>query len=104
MTAPMLADLIGDRSIGGLDAAVLSAVWRGKGMAVATERLFDAMYADDPDGGPSPTRMYKYLRRSVTRLEGLLDGTGWAVVAAGRRHSGYRLTMHQQEIDLAHNG
>ncbi|MER8783238.1 hypothetical protein NKH60_18610 [Mesorhizobium sp. M1006] len=92
MTTPKLADLIAERGITGHAAAILGAVWRGKGMSIMSGAIFDAMYSDDPDGGPSPTRMYAALKRGLARLECQLDGSGVSVVEAGYR-CGYRLTL-----------
>ncbi|RWO35678.1 MAG: hypothetical protein EOS08_03515 [Mesorhizobium sp.] len=93
VTVPTLTDLIADRGISGHASAVLAAVWRGKGMPVTSERLFDAMYADDPDGGPSPTRMYLALRKAIDRLNGQLKDCGVSVVGVGFRQ-GFRLVLH----------
>ncbi|TGV90035.1 hypothetical protein EN801_020480 [Mesorhizobium sp. M00.F.Ca.ET.158.01.1.1] len=93
---PALADLLVSRGIRGLEASILGAVWKGKGMPVSTERLFDAMYADDPDGGPSPTRMYLTFNKALARLNSLLDGSGVSVIAVGFRQ-GYRLALSMGE-------
>lgn len=89
---PALDDLVTSRGIKGLEASILGAVWKGRGMPVSTERLFDAMYADDPDGGPSPTRMYLTFNRTLQRLNRLLDGSGVSIIAVGFRQ-GYRLAL-----------
>lgn len=57
-----------------LEARILGAVWKGKGMPVQTERIFDAMYADDPDGGPSPGKMYLAFKVALCHLRVRLDG------------------------------
>ncbi|RVD11639.1 MAG: hypothetical protein E5V37_00775 [Mesorhizobium sp.] len=93
VAVPALDDLLASREIEGLEASILGAVWSGKGRAVNTEKLFDAMYADDPDGGPSPTRMYLSFNRALARLNNLLDGSGVSIVAVGFRQ-GYRLELH----------
>lgn len=89
---PLLADVIAARGITGHSAAVLEAVWRGKGMPVVSQEIFDAMYADDPDGGPSPTRMYLDLRKAIDGLNARLNDSGVAVAEAGFRQ-GFRLNL-----------
>lgn len=91
---PALDDLIASKGIKGIQAAVLEAVWQSKGMPVETDKLFDAMYADDPDGGPSPTRMYLALGRGVEALNTQLKDQSVSVVRVGR-NGGYRLVLHQ---------
>ncbi len=75
-----------------LEAKILSAVWRGRGLPVSTERIFDSMYADDPDGGPSPTRMYAAFKVSLCHLRKRLEGSGISIINAGYRR-GYRLVF-----------
>lgn len=75
-----------------MEAAILRAVWRGKGHPVMAERIFDAMYADDPDGGPSPTRMYSDFKVMLCRLRKKLKGSGILIESVGYRQ-GYRLRM-----------
>lgn len=89
---PSLELLIDALSISKDQEAVLSAIWRGKGMAVPTQRIFDAMYADDPDGGPSPERMYNALKLRLNKLREKLKGTGIGIEAVGYRR-GYRIVM-----------
>lgn len=71
---------------------VLAAIWRGKGMAVPTQRIFDAMYADDPDGGPSPQGMYSALADRLLKLRKKLEGSGVSIEAVPYRR-GYRIVM-----------
>lgn len=73
-------------------ADVLYAVWRGKGMAVPTQRIFDAMYADDPNGGPSPECMYSAFKMRLHRLRKKLEGSGVGIEAVGYRR-GYKIVM-----------
>lgn len=75
-----------------MEARILKAVWRGKGMAVPTSKIFDAMYADDPDGGPSNGKMYKAFKLSLHKLRKRLDGSGVMVETVGYRR-GYRLVF-----------
>ncbi|WP_245492231.1 hypothetical protein [Mesorhizobium sp. M4A.F.Ca.ET.020.02.1.1] len=86
-------DIVVDRyKVTPLEARILGAVWKGKGMPVMTERIFDAMYADDPDGGPSPTRMYAAFKVALCHLRARLAGSGITVENVGYRQ-GYRLIM-----------
>jgi len=74
------------------EARVLSAVWRGKGMPVSTERIFGAMYIDDPNGGPDVRRMYSAFKWALCNLRKRLDGSGISIENAGYRR-GYRLIL-----------
>ena len=75
-----------------LEARILRAVWRGKGHPVQTERIFDAMYQDDPDGGPSPTRMYAAFKVALCHLRDRLRESGVSIENVGYRR-GYRLVI-----------
>jgi hypothetical protein len=75
-----------------LQAAVLDAVWRGRGLPVPTERIFTVMYADDPDGGPSPNAMYRDFKVALHKLRKRLEGSGVTVENVGYRQ-GYRLVL-----------
>lgn len=97
VAAPSLEMLVDVLAISKDQEAVLSAIWRGKGMAVSTQRIFDAMYADDPDGGPSPERMYNALKLRLHKLREKLEGTGIKVEAVGYRR-GYRIVMEGRKI------
>lgn len=90
--APTLEQLIEHYQIAPQSARLLTAVWRGKGLPVSTERILDQMWADDPDGGPPEARMYRYFQWSLWDLRTKLDGSGVAVVNAGYR-AGWRLVM-----------
>ncbi|WP_425906815.1 hypothetical protein [Nitrobacter sp. TKz-YC02] len=71
---------------------VLRAVWKGKGRAVQTEQIFCAMYASDPDGGPSPDRMYRAFKALLHNLRVRLAGSGITIENVGYR-AGYRLVI-----------
>lgn len=75
-----------------LEARILEAVWRGKGLPVMPERIFDAMYADDPDGGPTPTKMYLAFKVGLCHLRKKLAGSGVDIENVGYRR-GYRLVL-----------
>jgi len=71
---------------------ILWAVWRGRGHPVQTDRIFDAIYADDPNGGPSPVEMYRAFKVRLCRLREKLYGSGIGVENCGYRR-GYRLVL-----------
>lgn len=78
------------------EEAILRAVWAGKGRPVQNERIIDAMYADDPDGGPSPQAAYRALKVSMHHLRERLRLSGVKIVNAGYRQ-GYRLVLEEGE-------
>lgn len=92
ISIPTLDLIIKSYGISEFEARILGAIWRGRGGAVATERIFDAMYADDPDGGPSPQKMYDAFKFGLHRLRGRLEGSGVSIENVGYRQ-GYRLVM-----------
>jgi len=89
---PTIEMIIDHYNVSALEARILRAVWRGKGHPVQTERIFDAMYADDPDGGPSLTSMYAALKGALHRLRRRIEGSGISIENAGYRR-GYRLVI-----------
>lgn len=92
VAVPTLEIVIDHYGVTPLQAKILGAVWRGRGMPVMTERIFDAMYQDDPDGGPSPTRMYEAFKVALCHLRERLKGSGVAIENVGYRR-GYRLVL-----------
>lgn len=96
VAVPTLDMVIETCGIGKIEGLILEAVWRGKGKSVPTQRIFDAMYADDPDGGPSQTEMYKRFKFGLHRLRTKLEGSGVSVENVGYQR-GYRLIMKGQE-------
>jgi hypothetical protein len=89
---PSLDIIIDFYKVTPLEARILGVIWRGRGMAVQTERIFDAMYEDDPDGGPSPTRMYAAFKVALCHLRDRLQGSGIGIENVGYRR-GYRLIL-----------
>ncbi|CAA2140408.1 HNH endonuclease [Hyphomicrobium sp. ghe19] len=77
-----------------LQEAILRAVWSGKGRSVQPETIFSEMYADDPDGGPSASKMYSAFKVALCHLRGKLVGTGVSIENVGYRQ-GYRLVMKE---------
>lgn len=74
------------------EQAILETVWRGKGRPVPTSKIFDAMYFDDPDGGPGQNKMYAAFKVALCRLRKKLKGSGVSVVNAGYGQ-GYQLVI-----------
>lgn len=91
---PSLEIVVQTYGISAFEARILGAVWRGKGRPVQTERIFDAMYADDPDGGPSHTKMYQAFKFGLHRLRDRLTGSGVLIENVGYRR-GYRLLLKE---------
>lgn len=89
---PSLEDAIASARLNGFEKRILGAIWNGKGHPVQTERVFDAMYCDDADGGPSPTVMYAAFNKARRRLNSQLGSAGIAVVPV-RYRKGYRLSL-----------
>lgn len=89
---PTLEMVVDHYKLTPLEARILRAVWRGRGLPVQTDRIFDVMYEDDPDGGPSPNRMYAAFKVGLCHLRKKLDGSGIGVLNVGYR-AGYRLTI-----------
>lgn len=89
---PTLDIVIETCGISPFQARILEAVWRGRGRSVPTQRIFDAMYADDPDGGPSNNEMYKAFKFGLNRLRERLKGSGVWIENVGYRR-GYRLVI-----------
>lgn len=75
-----------------LQEAILRAVWAGKGRSVQPEAIYNEMYADDPDGGPSASKMYAAFKVALCHLRERLVGTGISIENVGYRQ-GYRLVM-----------
>lgn len=98
--APTLEQVIAHHKIAPQSAKLLTAVWRGKGLPVSTERILDRMWADDPDGGPPEARAYRYFQWSLWDLRTRLEGSGVAVVNAGYR-AGFKLVLGQAERSAA---
>ena len=92
IAAPSLDDVIVACRLNGFEAKILGAVWAGRGKPVQTEKIFDAMYLDDIDGGPSPHSMYAAFNKALGRLNSQLSDTGIAIIS-NRYRKGYRLSL-----------
>jgi len=88
-TLDVVADVAGLQP---MEKKVLGAIWAGNGMPVDNERIFTAMYEDDPDGGPEPVKMYNALKTALGKMRVKLAGTGVGVENMGYRQ-GYRLVL-----------
>lgn len=75
-----------------LHQKILKAVWDGKGYPVMPGKIFNYMYEDDPDGGPSDAKMYQNFKVALCRLRDRLSGSGVSIATVGYR-GGYRLVM-----------
>lgn len=92
MTIPTLEVVCFTYGLSPLQSRILGAVWRGRGLPVSAERIFDAMYADDPEGGPELPKMYAAFKESLHRVRVKLNGSGIEIINSGYR-KGYRLVM-----------
>jgi hypothetical protein len=92
VSAPALDIVVEHYRVPPCEENVLRAVWKGKGRAVQTEQIFCVMYADDPDGGPSPDRMYRAFKALLHSLRVRLAGSGITIENVGYRR-GYRLVI-----------
>lgn len=89
---PSLDVVIDNLEIRPREAKVLRAVWKGKGHPVPKSRICDAMYADDPDGGPANSTMNLTFKVALCLLRKKLEGSGIAIETVGSRR-GYRLKI-----------
>ncbi|NJL06837.1 MAG: hypothetical protein HC900_00175 [Methylacidiphilales bacterium] len=87
-----LAALISGLLLPPQQATILSMVWAANGRPIIAERIIDALYADDPDGGPSPAKAYAFFKTQLSLLRGRLKGFGVSIeTAPGNR--GYWLKL-----------
>ncbi len=92
---PSLEIVTDNLGIRGSQALVLEAIWRGRGLPVMPERIFDVMYKDDPDGGPGQAKMYREFKVALCHLRKRLVGSGVAIENCGYRR-GYRLVLDER--------
>ncbi len=90
--APPIDLIIDHYKISPMEARILGVIWKAKGHPVQTERIFDAMYADDPDGGPSPGKMYLAFKVALCHLREKLKGSGVGISNVGYGR-GYQLSL-----------
>jgi DNA-binding winged helix-turn-helix (wHTH) protein len=79
-----------------MQGRILRVLWRAQGYVIPSERIFQAMYEDDPDGGPSWEKMYLGLKVALSRMRNALRGSGIIIETVGRE--GYRLTKQKERI------
>lgn len=75
-----------------LQAKILRAIWNGNGHPVLPGKVFDLMYEDDIDGGPSDAEMYRAFKVALCRLRSRIEGSGVSIESVGYR-AGYRLVL-----------
>ena len=92
---PTLDIIVDHYGLAPVEAKILEAVWKGKGMPVMSERIFNNMYRDDPDSGPNPTKMYAAMKVGMSHLRKKIEGSGVGVENCGYRR-GYRLIIGGQ--------
>ncbi len=78
------------------EEAILRVLWSGKGLPVSNDRIINAIYADDPDGGPSPSAAYGALKVGMSHLRARLRLSGVKIENAGYRQ-GYRVTFRGKQ-------
>ena len=76
----------------GRPEAVLRALWVSRGRATTTERIFDWLYADDPNGGPTIRTMYSDLYAAIETLNYRLGGK-LQIVPIGTQSGRWRLRI-----------
>jgi len=92
VAVPTLEIVIDHYRVSEFEARILRPIWKANGRPVPTERIFDSMFADDPDGGPSQHKMYESLKFGFLRLRRRLAGSGISIENVGYRR-GFRLSM-----------
>lgn len=88
-TVPVIAEICG---LTPTERKILEAVWAGGGSPVQTEPIFSRMFEDDPDGGPTPQKMYLAFKVALSHMKTKLQGSGVSIENVGYRQ-GYRLVM-----------
>ena len=79
-----------------MEERILGALWEGAGRPVFPEKIFDAMYEDDPEGGENPNRMYATMKESMSRMRKKLEGSGVGIENVGYR-AGFRIVLSRAE-------
>lgn len=93
VASPGLEMIIALCQLGDIEEAIFRAAWNAKGAPVSSEKFFDVIYADDPDGGPHDKAMRTALKFGIHRLKKKLEGTGVDIVNEGRSR-GYKLIIN----------
>lgn len=92
---PSVAMIVGEWGLSPLQARILEAVWKGKGYPVSTEAIFNSMFRDDPDGGPTEGKAYISFKVALHYMRLLLDGSGIGIKTVGYRR-GFSLTIGER--------
>ncbi len=92
VAAPTLEIVIDRFGLTPLEGKILTAIWKGRGIPVMTSRVFDYMYADDPEGGPEDNRAYLAFKVALCHMRKKLAGSGVGIENVGYR-LGYRLVI-----------
>lgn len=92
ISVPTIELLIDRYRLASREEKILRAVWRGRGFPVMTDRIFDVMYEDDPDGGPTWSNMYNSFKSGLHKLRLKIDGSGISIQNVGKGQ-GYRLVI-----------
>lgn len=95
VNAPSVEMIIEHFKIPKMEARVLTAIWEGEGKPVLAQKIFDAMYEDDIDGGPADGTMYNAFKLCLFKLRRRLEGIGIVIVNAGYGR-GYRLVIKEK--------
>lgn len=93
--SPTVDVLVLNLQIPPMEERILREIWRGGGRSVPAIKIFNSMYADDPDGGPSQSKMYVAFKVQLCRLRSRLKGTGVSIDNAGYGQ-GYRLVLGEK--------
>lgn len=93
VSAPSLDVLVMHFGISPFQERILDCLWKARGRPVSKGRILDAMYADDPDGGPSNEKATAAMKEAIFRMRDKLDGSGVSV-EYDNFHKGYRLTIN----------
>lgn len=96
VNAPSVEMIIEHFKIPKMEARVLTAIWEGNGKPVSAQKIFDAMYEDDINGGPADGTMYNAFKVCLFKLRRRLEGIGISIVNSGYGR-GYRLVIGEMK-------
>lgn len=94
--APPLAVISATAGLSLYEHRVLAAIWDAKGMPVRADRIIDAVWYDDIDGGPEDAGLQ--VRVLVHRLRRKLVGTG-VRIGLGGQHRAYSIELAKEQED-----
>lgn len=93
--SPSLPVIIDTLSLSPSQACVLEMIWRGKGEAVQTERICEAMFRHNPNGMPEWEKAYIAFKITLCHLRKRISGTGIRILNVGYGR-GYRIEIDQR--------